>query len=272
MSFENVVRLEERFRRSLPVGRQPFADVYLDVSISEIPVFEMLRQDTEVLLERRRQFVKIDKHETAPLPRADLWKLVLRRLDMREVPLAGQVDELTCKRPRPAVEGATQLLTEPGRCRWLELGSAVQTRVVKRPDCPIWPTHNQRRAITDVVHVVVAGLGHMLLATRPLPRPRPHVLVLLSGIRSRGELSEGHVLVPLEPVRLGEQHCWGRCRVTQDQVARARARAPRVACSNRYWRDRHSSSPIIAVCSRENGTCRCRISCSSTMLPSGSRP
>ena len=188
MGFEDVVRLEERLGGCLPVGRQPLADVDLDVSIGEIPVREVLGQHAEVLLERRchqlgSAVVEVDEHESAPQSGADLRQPEFVGVDVGEVPLAREVDELAVERPRPSVERAAQFRAVADRRRRLELRAAVQTRVVERLDAAVGTTHDHRGSIADVVDVVVAGLGDVLLAARPLPGARPHVVVLVGGVR-----------------------------------------------------------------------------------------
>ena len=202
---------------------------------------------------------------------------------VREVPLARQVDEFAVEVPRPSVERTAQLRAVAGGGRRLQLGAAVQAGVVERPDRAVRSTHHDGRPVTDVVDVVVARLRDVFLATCPLPGTRPHVLVLGCGVARRGELLVRHIGVTFELVRLHQQLRGRRRRVAEDEIPCARAGAARLAGSQRDGGDGVAHGVvllivegrvvrIIGVCSRANGTIGSRISWSSTMLPSGSRP
>ena len=63
MGLEDVVRLEERLDRGLPVGRQALADVDLDEPVLEAELGEVVGEHAQVAPQRLCLLVEVDEHE-----------------------------------------------------------------------------------------------------------------------------------------------------------------------------------------------------------------
>ena len=75
------------------------------------------------------------------------------------------------------MERAPQRLRETAGSSGLKLGAAVHTCVVIGPDRAVVAPDNERRVITDVVHVIVASFGNVIDMARPLPDLGPHQVI-----------------------------------------------------------------------------------------------
>ena len=58
MRFQDMVRLQKCFLRSLPVARQVLRHVQLDVALVHAPIRKVLRQHSQVIRERRGELIE----------------------------------------------------------------------------------------------------------------------------------------------------------------------------------------------------------------------
>ena len=172
----HVVRLHERFLAGLPVDTHDLLDVSHLHPLLERVLGEVLVEPGEVFTQRCGVAIGIDEHEAVPRVDERLGERGVGGAHAREVPLAGDLLQRSVEVPRPAVECAPQVL------RALAVGlaqqaAAVQAGVAVGLDA-IGGAHDEERQVGDLVHVIVADLGDLLLETGQLPDATPQLLDL----------------------------------------------------------------------------------------------
>src|SRR5215472_12928847 len=131
MGHNHVESLHECFLGYLPVATQDLRDVRLFVTELQRPALELIAQlVAQEIGERRGAQIGIEKYETAPGADLRLRQRPRGRVDMREVPLAGNVPEGAVKIPGKAVK-RTAKLGSAGAAGFAQHAPAMQTRVVK---------------------------------------------------------------------------------------------------------------------------------------------
>lgn len=161
----------------------------------------------------------------------------VRVLDLREVPLAGVVDELTVERPREPVERAD----ESGDPTSLvaQRGPAVETRVEIGLDLRGCRAYDDQRVVGDVVDDVITDDRDVLFAAGDLPDLAPDVLDLEAMPLRRVVALAVDVSVALVFPRLDEVLGRGRDGVVRVDIGRAVSRA---AGDGRVLGRRHGAS------------------------------
>ncbi len=109
MRGDDVEGLHERLLRDLPVAAQHLRDVHLFEPVLERPPVEVGAEIAEERVERLTLRVEVHEHEAAPCAHVDLGQVELVPIDMRKVPLGGDLLQGPVEVPAVSVERAAQL-------------------------------------------------------------------------------------------------------------------------------------------------------------------
>ena len=203
---QHMVGLHEALHAHLPIAAQFLVHVQGDIAVAEVPGAEVLRQHLQVVRQRFRLGVQIDENEALPNIARHFGKAETVLLDMGEVPTAGDFPQGSVQMPGHAVERAAQeLLAAAAAAGVAELHAPVRAGVDERLQLPRLVPHDHHGVGADVIDMVVAGVGNMLLPAGPLPGAAPHALHLPVKERLGGVAGKGNVLVAEEGVGVLEQ-------------------------------------------------------------------
>ena len=206
-----VVRLAERFLRDLPVGVNDLGHVGLLIPPLEIPHLEVVVHLANEVGQWLGVRIGIDEHEASPHARLGLGEFELFGLDMREVPLRRDVLQVAVDRPRKPMKRTSDLGAVPVVV--LELTAPMQTSVRVGPNVTLDPAHDDVARTSNLVQVVVAGLGNLIGSARVLPNLRPQISLLRLVVLAAGVALFAEVLCALVVRRFQSKNVRHRMRV-----------------------------------------------------------
>ena len=191
----------------LPVGRQGFVDMAVNVAVFQLPLRDMRHEfGAEIVRQRRRVVIHVDEHEAAPTVRP--WPRAVktcRRFDMGEIPIADRFLQRAVEVPAPAVEAALEFAGATLAAGGAQLGAAMQAGIVIGANIVLSDTRDDERVPADIVDVIVAHFRDMLLAAGELPGAGPQIVKLLFGVGGIDVAIDGDVLIAEEFDRTRER-------------------------------------------------------------------
>src|SRR5581483_1080958 len=173
MGGDDVEGLHEGLLRDLPVASQDLRDVSLLVAALQRPSRELaIELVTEELAQRLRIGVGIDEYEAAPRADFRFRQRPFGRLDMGEIPLAGNVSQGAVDIPCKAVKRTSKLPRSPALLLAQD-STAMEACVVKGLDALGGRANDEKRHPGDLINDMIADFGNILLAAGHLPYPLP---------------------------------------------------------------------------------------------------
>ena len=178
MDVLEVVHLEERFGRHLPVARHHFALARHRAQAGSLQLGEFACNRTEPLAERHRIGVLVDEDPAVPHLAADRGQTALILVEADEVAFVGNRDETTAVDVvRPRVVLAAQQLRRALRFAH-HRSAAVLARVVERANHLV-AAANQDHGRSEIVEGdEVADMGNVVHASGDHPHLGPQVFAL----------------------------------------------------------------------------------------------
>jgi len=180
MRGDAVVAFHESLGRHLPVRLDHLMNVHDDMAVLPVVALEMFGDRADVVHQRLGVGIEVDEHEAAPGVDPGLRQAHVLALPLREIPADRVVLERAVVVPGDAVIRAAELV--PAAVQGHQLAATMQAGIVEGLDRHVRRADDDQRLADILVDPVVADVGDLLLAARPLPDLRPQVFDFLGEV------------------------------------------------------------------------------------------
>ena len=156
---------------------------------------KVLWHHIQILCQRLRCGVEIDKNKTAPALAAHRLQAMRICADVREIPGRRNSVDPAIEMPGPAVERAGKPCAIPRTLTGKNPGPSMRTAIAKRLDSIFAGAHNNDRVGANVIDIGVSNILYMLFAAGPLPRSAPHIAHLAIEEFATGIAAAGNIVI-----------------------------------------------------------------------------